>query len=84
MLWVLMLLMPFPYITNEAGWVVTEVGRQPWVIYGVMKTADGVSGNVAQGEVLFTLIGFLGMYALLGFFVLWMILREIWLGPEHG
>ena len=39
MLWILMLLMPFPYIANEAGWTVTEVGRQPWIIYGLMRTA---------------------------------------------
>jgi cytochrome bd ubiquinol oxidase subunit I len=78
------MLMPFPYIASEAGWVVTEVGRQPWIIYGVMKTADGISGNIAQGEVIFTLIGFLGMYAMLGFFLVWLVLREIGGGPEHA
>ena len=83
LLWALMLLMPFPYIANEAGWMVTEVGRQPWIIYGVMKTADGISANVGAGEAVFTLIGFLGMYFLLGFVFLYLVLREIGLGPSH-
>ena len=70
MLWVLMLLMPFPYIANEAGWVTSEVGRQPWIVYGVMRTSEGVSPTSATGETLFTLIGFAGMYFLLGVLVL--------------
>jgi cytochrome bd ubiquinol oxidase subunit I len=82
MLWALMLLMPFPYIANEAGWVVSEVGRQPWIIYGIMKTSEGVSPNVASGETLFTLIGFAGMYFLLGVLFLLLVLREIAIGPS--
>lgn len=82
MLWLLMLLMPFPYIANEAGWVVAEVGRQPWIIYGLMRTSEGSSPTVASGETLFTLIGFAGMYFLLGVLYLIMVLREIELGPS--
>ena len=80
-LWLLMLAMPFPYIANEAGWVVSEVGRQPWIIYGVMRTAAGVSPTVANGEAVFTLIGFAGMYFLLGVLFLYLVLREIAVGP---
>ena len=80
-LWALMLLMPFPYIANEAGWTVSEVGRQPWIIYGLLKTADGASPTVAGGEVLFTLIGFLGMYFVLGVLFIYLTLREIGQGP---
>jgi cytochrome d ubiquinol oxidase subunit I len=76
-LWALMLLMPFPYIANEAGWTVTEVGRQPWVVYGLMRTADAYSRNVASGETLFTLIGFAGMYFLLGVLFLYLVLRQV-------
>ncbi len=83
MLWLLLLLMPFPYIANEAGWVVTEVGRQPWIIYGLMKTAQGTSTTVAAGETLFTLIGFMGMYFLLGLLFVLLVLREISIGPSH-
>jgi cytochrome bd ubiquinol oxidase subunit I len=83
MLWILMLLMPFPYIAIEAGWTTAEVGRQPWIIWGLMRTSEGVSTNVAGGEALFTLIGFTGMYFILGVTFLYLILREISFGPQH-
>ncbi len=67
---------PLPIIANWLGWIVTEVGRQPWVIYGIMKTKHGVS-ELSTGEVGFTLSFFIGIYALL--LVLWIMLtvREI-------
>ncbi|MBV8489025.1 MAG: cytochrome ubiquinol oxidase subunit I [Candidatus Eremiobacteraeota bacterium] len=80
-LWALMLLMPFPYIANEAGWMTAEVGRQPWIVYNVLRTAEAVSPNVASGETLFTLIGFAGMYFLLGVLFLYLVLHEIAKGP---
>jgi cytochrome bd ubiquinol oxidase subunit I len=84
-LWALMLAMPFPYVANEAGWVVTEVGRQPWIIYGLMRTSDAVSTNVAAGETIFTIIGFAGMYFALGLLFIVLTLREVGLGPTaHG
>ncbi len=83
MLWILMLMMPFPYIANEAGWTTTEVGRQPWIIYGLMRTAHGPSPTVAAGETVFTLIGFAGMYFLLGVLFLYLVLREIGIGPQE-
>jgi cytochrome bd ubiquinol oxidase subunit I len=83
LLWILMLLMPFPYIANEAGWITTEVGRQPWIIYGLMRTAQAGSPTVAGGETLFTLIGFAGMYFLLGVLFLLLVLREIGTGPQE-
>jgi cytochrome d ubiquinol oxidase subunit I len=83
-LWVLLLVMPFPYIANEAGWVVTEVGRQPWIVYGVMKTQTAASPNVVAGETLFTLIGFAGMYLLLGILFILLTLQAIGAGPEEA
>jgi cytochrome bd ubiquinol oxidase subunit I len=83
-LWALMLLMPLPYVANEAGWIVTEVGRQPWIVYGVMLTSASASPNVAAGETVFTLIGFAGMYFLLGVLFLYLVLREIALGPPRA
>ncbi|HEX5324897.1 MAG TPA: cytochrome ubiquinol oxidase subunit I [Capsulimonadaceae bacterium] len=82
-LWILMLSVPFPYIANEAGWVVTEVGRQPWLIVGLMRTAQGYSANVSAGEVIFTLLGFAGLYAALGLVFLYLVLRFIAQGPEE-
>jgi cytochrome d ubiquinol oxidase subunit I len=83
-LWVLMLLLPFPYIANEAGWVVTEVGRQPWLVYGLLRTAAGSSPTVAAGETIFTLLGFAGMYALIGVLTLFLAVLLILKGPEEG
>ena len=80
MLWALMLLLPFPFIANTAGWMTAELGRQPWLIHGLMRTADGASMQVSSGNTLFTLIGFMGLYLLLGILYLFLMQREI----EHG
>lgn len=83
LLWALVLFMPLPYVANTAGWMTAEVGRQPWIIYGLMRTVDGVSPHVSSGNTLFTLLGFLGLYTLLfmlGLFLIWRILGQ---GPEH-
>jgi cytochrome d ubiquinol oxidase subunit I len=84
MLWILMLCVPLPYIANTAGWMTAELGRQPWLIYGLMRTAEGVSPRVAAGNAWFTLIGFMGMYSVLAILWLFLIYREIALGPEPG
>jgi cytochrome d ubiquinol oxidase subunit I len=82
MLWILMISFPFPYIANTAGWMTTEVGRQPWLVYGLMKTIDGTSPTVSAGNGLFTLLGFLGMYFLLGVLFLLLLIRTINNGPS--
>jgi cytochrome d ubiquinol oxidase subunit I len=81
MLWILMLAFPFPYIANTAGWITAEAGRQPWVIYGLMRTPLGISPRVAEGNVWFTLIGFFGTYLVLGILFLFLVYREIERGP---
>ena len=83
-LWILMLTMPLPYIANEAGWTVTEVGRQPWIVYGMMRTTQGITppATVSSGETVFTLLGFAGLYALLGLVFLYLLVRIIALGPN--
>jgi cytochrome d ubiquinol oxidase subunit I len=81
-LWILMLAFPFPYIANTAGWVTTELGRQPWLVYGLLRTSEGSSPNVHAGTTLFTLIGFAGLYAVLGVLFLFLIGREIAHGPR--
>jgi cytochrome d ubiquinol oxidase subunit I len=82
LLWLLMMMLPFPYIANTAGWITAEVGRQPWLIYGVMRTAAGVSAQVSSGNALFTLIGFFGIYTILSILFLFLVYREIEEGPE--
>src|SRR5882757_11302361 len=81
-LWTLMLSIPFPYIATTAGWMTAELGRQPWLIYGLMRTIDGVSPRVSAGNGLFTLLGFMGMYMLLGILVLLLVARDIEHGPQ--
>jgi cytochrome bd ubiquinol oxidase subunit I len=84
MLWVLMLSFPFPYIANTAGWMTAEMGRQPWLVYGLMRTEEGFSKMVSAGNGWFTFLGFAGMYTLLSFLFLFLVRREIEHGPEPG
>ena len=80
LLWIFMLAFPFPFIANTAGWMTAEFGRQPWLVYGLMRTADGASPMVSAGNGMFTLLGFAGMYTLLSMLFLFLMWREI----EHG
>jgi cytochrome bd ubiquinol oxidase subunit I len=82
MLWILMLAMPFPFIANTAGWFTAELGRQPWLAYGLFRTSEGVSPLVSSGSVLFTLIGFAGMYLIMGLLYIVLMVREVAHGPE--
>jgi len=82
MLWVLMLATPFPFIANTAGWLTVELGRQPWLIYGLLRTEEGASPLVSSGNVLFTLIGFAGMYLIMGLLYFVLMVREVGHGPE--
>lgn len=82
LLWILMLMIPFPYIANTAGWYTAELGRQPWLVYNLMRMVDGVSPTVSSGNTLFTLLGFVGLYLLLGLLFLMLVLKIIRNGPE--
>jgi cytochrome d ubiquinol oxidase subunit I len=82
LLWALLLAFPFPYIATAAGWMTAELGRQPWLVYGLMRTAEGASPNVHSGTVLFTLLGFCGLYTVLGLLFLFLVGREIAHGPK--
>jgi cytochrome bd ubiquinol oxidase subunit I len=81
LLWLIMLSAPVPYIATTAGWMTAELGRQPWLVYGLLRTADGISPLVHSGNALFTLLGFLGMYLLLGLLFLFLMLETITSGP---
>jgi cytochrome d ubiquinol oxidase subunit I len=83
MLWVLMLSVPLPYIANTAGWMTAELGRQPWLIYGLMRTIHGASPRVGAGSAWFSLLGFMGLYVVLSILWLFLVYREIELGPAH-
>ncbi len=81
-LWAVLLSFPLPYIANTAGWLTAELGRQPWLIYGLMRTSEGYSNTVSASNGLFTLLGFMGLYALLGLLFTVLMYREISNGPE--
>jgi len=83
MLWVLLLAFPLPYIANTAGWMTAELGRQPWLIHGVLRTAQGHSGNVHAGSVSFTLLGFLGLSLVLLLTFTLLVTRLIARGPAR-
>ncbi len=84
MLWILMLAFPFPYIANTAGWITAEVGRQPWLVYGLMRTVHGFSPRVSAGNGVFTLLGFMGIYTVLSMLFLFLVWREVEHGPESA
>ncbi|HXA66840.1 MAG TPA: cytochrome ubiquinol oxidase subunit I [Bryobacteraceae bacterium] len=83
LLWALLLALPFPYIATTAGWMTAELGRQPWLIYGLMRTSQGFSSHVSAGNTLFTLMGFMGLYMALGILFLFLVHREIDHGPAR-
>ena len=83
MLWAIMLAVPFPFIANTAGWFSAELGRQPWLAYGLFRTEEGVSPLVSSGSVLFTLIGFMGLYLVMGLLYVLVMVREVAHGPDH-
>jgi cytochrome d ubiquinol oxidase subunit I len=82
LLWALMLAFPFPFIANTAGWMTAELGRQPWVVYGILRTAEAASPTVHGGSTLFTTLGFAGLYFVLGVLYLHLIGREVGHGPR--
>jgi cytochrome d ubiquinol oxidase subunit I len=72
-----MLAFPFPYIANTVGWMTAELGRQPWLVYGLFRTQNGMSSVVTSGSAVFTLIGFCGLYFVLGLLFLYLGERSI-------
>ena len=77
---IMMYSIPLPYIAAQLGWLVTEVGRQPWIVYGVMKTSQAVS-PIAGHQVLVSLIAFIVLYSLLGLAAFVLMIKEIRKGP---
>jgi cytochrome d ubiquinol oxidase subunit I len=84
MLWALMLAFPFPYIATTAGWLTAELGRQPWVVYGLMRTAQAASPRLSGGNVAFSTLGFMGLYLVLGILFLFLVARIVAKGPEEA
>ena len=79
---VMVFAIPLPYLVNQLGWIVAEVGRQPWIVYGVLKTSDGVSQAVSAGQVVGSLLGFTLLYGLLGFVDIYLLAKHAKKGPD--
>jgi cytochrome bd ubiquinol oxidase subunit I len=75
--------LPLPYIANQLGWLVAEVGRQPWIVYGVLKTADAVSKNVSATQVAISLAGFTILYGGLGIIDIYLLSKYARKGPDN-
>lgn len=79
----LVLTIPLPYIANQLGWIVSELGRQPWIVYGLMKTSDAVSKSLEMSQVVGSLVGFTLLYGLLGFVDIYLLVKFARKGPEE-
>mgnify|MGYP000004365651 FL=1 len=73
---------PLPYIAGQLGWIVAEVGRQPWIVYGLLRTSDAVSKAVEPTQVMLSLIGFTLFYSILGIIAIYLISKYAKKGPE--
>ncbi len=73
---------PAPYIAQQVGWLVAELGRQPWIVYGVLKTSDAVSKSVTASQVLLSLLGFTVLYGFLGVVDIYLLVKYAKKGPD--
>jgi cytochrome d ubiquinol oxidase subunit I len=80
-LWLLIPAVALPYLANSAGWLFTELARQPWIVYGLQKTAEAVSPNVGVGSVLFSLISFTLIYGVLMAANIYLLVKFAKIGP---
>ena len=81
-LWMLLLATPFPFVANTAGWMTAELGRQPWLAYELIRTSDGSSPLVSGGNILFTTLGFAGMYTIMSLLYVVVLAKEVAHGPQ--
>jgi cytochrome d ubiquinol oxidase subunit I len=70
-----------PYLANSAGWIFTEMGRQPWSVFGVLQTADSVSPSVGAGSVITSLVTFTVLYGVLAVVAIWLLAKHVKAGP---
>jgi cytochrome d ubiquinol oxidase subunit I len=80
---IMLLAIPAPYIAAQLGWIVAEVGRQPWIVYGVMKTSDAVSRSISVSQVVISLAGFTLLYGGLGVIDIYLLTKIARKGPDE-
>jgi cytochrome d ubiquinol oxidase subunit I len=74
--------MPLPLAACQLGWIAAEVGRQPWIVYKLMRTSEAASITVSAGEILFSIILFGIIYLLLGSLYVYLLVKKVKHGPE--
>jgi cytochrome d ubiquinol oxidase subunit I len=79
---VMVFAIPAPYLAQQLGWLVAELGRQPWIVYGVLKTADAVSKSINATQVILSLIGFTVLYGILGAIDIFLLVKYAKKGPD--
>jgi cytochrome bd ubiquinol oxidase subunit I len=85
--WILKLFVwsiPLPLAACQLGWIAAEVGRQPWIVYGLLRTAQAHSPTVGAGEILFSIILFGLVYVLLGSLYIYLLVCEVKHGPQQA
>ncbi|MDZ7625043.1 MAG: cytochrome ubiquinol oxidase subunit I [Ignavibacteriaceae bacterium] len=82
MLWIFVFSVLGPQIANQLGWITAEVGRQPWIVYGILRTSEGLSKAVESGQILFSLILFTIIYLFLFVLFIYLLNEKIKHGPE--
>jgi cytochrome d ubiquinol oxidase subunit I len=80
---IMLYVIPLPYLAAQLGWLVAEVGRQPWIVYGVLKTSEAVSKAISASQVWTSLIGFTIFYGLLGVIDIYLLIKYSKKGPEE-
>ena len=79
---VMLFIIPLPYLANQVGWIVAEVGRQPWIVYGLLKTSDAVSKAISPMQVIGSLAGFTLLYGFLAVVDIYLLAKNAKRGPE--
>jgi cytochrome d ubiquinol oxidase subunit I len=79
---IMLFAIPLPYIAGQLGWIVAEVGRQPWIVYGVLKTSDAVSKSISATQVYASLLGFTMLYSFLGAIDIYLLSKFAKKGPD--
>lgn len=83
-LWIMLFAIPVPYIAGQLGWIVAEVGRQPWIVYGVLKTSDAVSKSISTVQIYASLVGFTALYSVLGAVDIYLLAKFSKKGPDDN
>ncbi|NJD92146.1 MAG: cytochrome ubiquinol oxidase subunit I [Geobacter sp.] len=79
---IMLFALPLPYLAQQFGWLVAELGRQPWIVWGVLKTSDAVSKSVTSTQVLLSLLGFTVLYGFLGVIDIFLLVKYAKKGPD--